>query len=202
MVARRGRLRPAIGSGREFTAVSERAPAVIATGRAAILHPVRMSWTPRATGSQPRSFLSTAKLESAGLRASRAIQGRTRMDQTCRGNSGRFWPMMRPLFQATRAGLRAGRRSAGMSLPPVHRACPSSVMPTATTYHVSGEEWSTRAGRRMVCRSGKLIKGRSPPTGTTHPHGRRQVTRSQSQAPSRFLYVDRRPVDGPSRASY
>ena len=81
-------------------------------------------------------------LRSAGLSA---ISRRTRMDQKCRGKSGRFWPMMRPLFQATRTGRRAGRRSAGIGIPPVHRAHPSSVMPTTTGYHVSGREWGRRA---------------------------------------------------------
>ena len=56
----------------------------------------------------PRSLLSTAMLNNARSRALPAISRRTRMDQTCLGMSGRFWPMMRPLFQGTRTGHRAG----------------------------------------------------------------------------------------------
>lgn len=105
----------------------------------------KTSRTLRPTRSQPRNLLSTAMLNSARSRALPAISRRTRMDQTCRGSSGRFWPMMRPLFQGARTGRRTGRKSTNMGLPPVRRADPSSVMPTTTGYHVSGREGERRA---------------------------------------------------------
>lgn len=112
----------------------------------------KTSRTLRPTRSQPRNLLSTAMLNSARSRALPAISRRTRMDQTCRGSSGRFWPMMRPLFQGARTGRRTGRKSTDMGLPPVRRADPSSVMPTTTGYHVSGREGERRADCRLSLR--------------------------------------------------
>lgn len=83
-------------------------------------------------------------LNSARSRKLPAISRRTRMDQTCRGRSGRFWPTIRPLFQGARTGRRIGRKSTGMGLPPVHRPHPSSVMPTTRLYHVSGQDGHRR----------------------------------------------------------
>jgi hypothetical protein len=101
-----------------------------------LTHPAaKTSRTRSPTRSQPRSLLSTAMLNSARSRLLPANSRRTLMDQTCRSRSGRFWPMIRPLFQGTRAGRRAGRRSTDVGLPPVHRTHPSSVLPTPAEYH-------------------------------------------------------------------
>ena len=82
------------------------------------------SLTCRRTRSQPRSLLSIAMLKSARSRGLSAISSRTRIDQTCFGCSGRFWPTMRPLFQATRAG--AGREELSRhGKTPFHRAHPA-----------------------------------------------------------------------------
>ena len=48
----------------------------------------------------------------------RAISSRTRMDQTCFGWSGFFWPTSNPLFQGRERSL-TGR--AGIAVPPPHR---------------------------------------------------------------------------------
>jgi len=106
------------------------------------------SRTLRPTRSQPRNLRSTAMLNSARSRALPAISRRTRMDQTCPGSSGRFWPMMRPLFQGMHAGRTAGRSTTDMELPPVHRARPSSVMPAPTGYHGRGLVSPRRAESR------------------------------------------------------
>lgn len=45
---------------------------------------------------------------------------------------------MRPLFQLTRAGLTAGRRSIDMVTPPVRHARPSSIVSTNKAYHPAG----------------------------------------------------------------
>ena len=87
----------------------------------------------RATRSHPRSLLSTATLKSARSRGAAAISRRTRIDQTCFGWSGRFWPTTRPLFQARRDGRGAGRNSVDTAKPPVLRPTLSSVKPTLTT---------------------------------------------------------------------
>jgi hypothetical protein len=52
--------------------------------------------------SQPyyaRNLLSIARLKIARSRLDRAISRRTRMDQTCLGSRGFFWPTSNPLFQ-------------------------------------------------------------------------------------------------------
>ena len=70
------------------------------------------------TRSQARSLLSIARLKIARSRLDRAISRRTRMDQTCFGWSGFFWPTSNPLFQGRERSL-TGR--AGIAVPPPHR---------------------------------------------------------------------------------
>ncbi len=60
------------------------------------------------TRSHPRSLLSIARLKRARSRTRSASSRRTRIAQTCFGRSGRFWPAMRPLFQAGRHARMAG----------------------------------------------------------------------------------------------
>jgi hypothetical protein len=70
------------------------------------------------TRSQARSLLSIAKLKIARSRLDRAISKRTRMDQTCFGSRGLFWPMSNPLFQG-RWPRSAGRTGiGGLRTPP------------------------------------------------------------------------------------
>ena len=52
-----------------------------------------------ATTSQPRSLLSIARLNIAKSRVRPATCNRVRIDQTCFGRSGSFWPISLPLFQ-------------------------------------------------------------------------------------------------------
>ena len=63
------------------------------------------SSTRSATTSQPRSLLSTARLNNAKSRVRPSICNRVRIDQTCFGRSGGFWPMSLPLFQGSRRGF-------------------------------------------------------------------------------------------------
>ena len=51
------------------------------------------------TRSQARSLLSIARLKITRSRLDRPISRRTRIDQTCFGSRGFFWPISNPLFQ-------------------------------------------------------------------------------------------------------
>jgi hypothetical protein len=69
-------------------------------------------------------LLSIARLKMTRSRLDRAISRRTRMDQTCFGSRGFFWPMSNPLFQGRR--LRSiARTGIGES---------SATPPTASLY--------------------------------------------------------------------
>src|SRR5471030_2962438 len=57
-----------------------------------------------ATTSQPRSLLSTARLNRARSRTRPSICSLVRIAQTCFGRSGGFAPVSLPLFQGTRLG--------------------------------------------------------------------------------------------------
>ena len=72
------------------------------------------------TRSQARSLLSIAKAKSARSRHVRESSNRTRMDQTCFGSRGFFWPMSNPLFQGRwhRPTGRSGIRDPPPSRPP------------------------------------------------------------------------------------
>jgi hypothetical protein len=61
--------------------------------------PEQMSSNRSLTKSQARSLPSIARLKIARSRLDRAISNRTRMDQTCFGSGGFFWPISNPLFQ-------------------------------------------------------------------------------------------------------
>jgi hypothetical protein len=63
------------------------------------------SSTRSATTSQPRSLLSIARVNIAESRVRPSICNRVRIDQTCFGRSGGFWPMSFPLFQGSRRGV-------------------------------------------------------------------------------------------------
>jgi len=56
----------------------------------------------RVTRSQPRSLLSTAKLNMAKSRVRPPISNRVLIDQTCFGRRGGFAPISFPLFQGAR----------------------------------------------------------------------------------------------------
>jgi hypothetical protein len=58
-----------------------------------------MSSSRSLTKSQARSLLSIARLKIARSRTDRAISRRTRIDHTCLGSRGFFWPTSNPLFQ-------------------------------------------------------------------------------------------------------
>jgi len=60
--------------------------------------PEQMSSNRSLTKSHARSLLSIARLKIARSRLDFAISKRTRMDQTCFGSRGFFWPMSKPLF--------------------------------------------------------------------------------------------------------
>ena len=85
--------------------------------RCRTLVPEQTSSNRSLTRSQARSLLSIARLKIARSRLDRAISRRTRMDQTCFGSRGFFWPMSNPLFQG-RWSLPAGRTSMGTPPPP------------------------------------------------------------------------------------
>src|SRR5258707_6788161 len=61
--------------------------------------PEQISSNRSLTRSQARSLLSMAILKMTRSRQDRVISRRTRMDQTCFGSRGFFWPMSNPLFQ-------------------------------------------------------------------------------------------------------
>ncbi len=61
--------------------------------------PEHMSSNRSLTKSQARSLLSIARWKIARSRLDPAISSRTRMDQTCFGLRGFFWPISNPLFQ-------------------------------------------------------------------------------------------------------
>ncbi len=71
-----------------------------------------------------------AMLNSARSRLLSAISSRTRIDQTCLGSRGRFWPIMRPLFQGARVGRRAGSVSMDMTSLLSTKPATSSALPT------------------------------------------------------------------------
>jgi hypothetical protein len=54
---------------------------------------------------QPRSLLSIASLNIAKSRVRPSICNRVRIDQTCFGRNGGFWPMSLPLLQGSRRGV-------------------------------------------------------------------------------------------------
>ena len=72
----------------------------------------QMSSSRSFTRSQARSLLSIARLKIARSRIDSAISRRTRIDHTCLGSRGFFWPTSNPLFQGRwhrstgRAGIR------------------------------------------------------------------------------------------------
>jgi hypothetical protein len=61
--------------------------------------PEQMSSNRSLTRSEARSLLSMARLKITRSRHDRAISRLTRMDQTCFGPRGFFWPISNPLFQ-------------------------------------------------------------------------------------------------------
>ena len=70
----------------------------------------QMSSSRSFTRSQARSLLSIARLKIARSRIDSAISRRTRIDHTCLGSRGFFWPTSSPLFQGRwhrSTGLRA-----------------------------------------------------------------------------------------------
>jgi len=76
------------------------------------------------TRSQPRSLLSMTRLKRVRSRWFSASSSRTLIAQTCLGLSGRFWPTMRPLFQAGRSTRIAGKYGVSMMDTPIHHALP------------------------------------------------------------------------------
>jgi hypothetical protein len=84
------------------------------------LAPEQMSSSRSLTRSQARSLLSIARLKIARSRLDLAISKRTRMDHTCLGSRGLFWPMSSPLFHGRwrRSIGRTGIRDPPPSRPP------------------------------------------------------------------------------------
>jgi hypothetical protein len=65
------------------------------------------SSTRSATTSQPRNLLSIARLNIVKSRVRPSICSLVRIDQTCFGRKGGFWPVSLPLFQGSRRGVGA-----------------------------------------------------------------------------------------------
>jgi hypothetical protein len=88
------------------------------------------------TRSQARSLLSIARLKIARSRLDPAISRRTRMDQTCFGSRGFFWPMSNPLFQGRRPLLieRIDIGGAPPSRPPLRSIASVSLILVADPY--------------------------------------------------------------------
>ena len=95
------------------------------------LAPEQISSTRSLTRSQARSLLSIARLKIARSRLDPAISRRTRMDQTCFGSRGFFWPMSNPLFQGRRPLLieRIDIGGAPPSRPPLRSIASVSFIP-------------------------------------------------------------------------
>jgi integrase/recombinase XerD len=63
----------------------------------------------------------------------------TRIAQTCFGFSGRFWPTMRPLFQAGRSARMAGKFGVSMTDPPIRHALPQRQPDVdRSPHHITG----------------------------------------------------------------
>jgi hypothetical protein len=93
------------------------------------LAPEQISSTRSLTRSHARSLLSIAKLKIARSRLDRAISRRTRIDQTCFGSSGFFWPTSNPLFQGCRRLIgRADMCGAPPSRPPRRSIASVSIL--------------------------------------------------------------------------
>jgi hypothetical protein len=60
---------------------------------------------PKCDDIAPRSLLSIARLNIAKSRVLPSICNRVRIDQTCFGLNGGFWPMNLPLFQGSLRGV-------------------------------------------------------------------------------------------------
>jgi hypothetical protein len=112
--------------------------------------PEQMSSIRSLTRSQARSLLSIARLNIARSCLDRAISRRTRMDQTCFGSRGFFWPMSNPLFQA-RWPLLIERT--GMRDPPPPRP-PRRSNPSVSLY-ADWPVWSPREYSRPAASGAK-----------------------------------------------
>lgn len=88
----------------------------VPTPRSRTREPEQMFSALRRTKSEARSLLSIARLKRARSRGEPDISRRTRIDHTCLGNSGRFWPTISPLFQGRRT-----RIELSMAAPPPSR---------------------------------------------------------------------------------
>jgi hypothetical protein len=105
--------------------------------RCRTLAPEQMSSTRSLTRSQARSLLSIARLNITRSRLDRAISRRTRMDQTCFGSRGFFWPMSNPLFQGRRSRLIGGT---DMGVAPPSRP-PRRSIASASFIPANGSSW-------------------------------------------------------------
>jgi hypothetical protein len=126
--------------------------------RCRTLAPAQMSSNRSLTRSQARSLLSIAKLKMARSRLDRAIYRRTRMDQTCFGSRGFFWPMSRPLFQGPWS-LPTARTS--MGAPPPARPPRRSI--ASASFITTKAIWFTPSripDRLLMARSGHSRKER------------------------------------------
>ena len=75
--------------------------------------------------SQPRNLLSMATLKRVRSLKLPASSSLARIAQTCLGRRGRFWPIIRPLFQALRFRVSAGSYTRGIIGPPILPPYPS-----------------------------------------------------------------------------
>ena len=119
--------------------------------------PEQMSSIRSLTRSQARSLLSIARLKMTRSRLDRAISRRTRMDQTCFGSRGFFWPISSPLFQG-RWSLPTARTSMGApppSRPPRRSIASASFMMTKAIRLAPSKipDWPllARSGRSRAC---------------------------------------------------
>jgi hypothetical protein len=127
--------------------------------RCRTLTPEQISSNRSLTRSQARSLLSIARLKIARSRLDRAISRRTRMDQTCFGSRGFFWPMSNPWFQGRWPGL-IGRTGMERPPPPAHRVALSRAY---DLYRLSSPALSRKYSRPTAyAQSGHLTKQRCP----------------------------------------
>lgn len=114
------------------------------------LPPVAKSTTLSPTRSHPRSLLSIARLNNAKSRRVSASSSRARTAQTCRGRSGRFRPISRPLFHGGCGGRVAGSWILDMKKSP--SSPPTSGIDTVPTHEFYP--------KRTMSASSHLLQGR------------------------------------------
>src|SRR6056297_366511 len=111
------------------------------------------------TRSQPRSLLSIARLKSARSRWFSASSSLTLIAQIYFGFSGRFWPTMRPLFQAGRSARMAGKFGVCMVDPIRHILLHRQPDVDTESYHEMLRCIRGRLGAHLVMDAGPWMNG-------------------------------------------